>query len=64
MMCKSQKHLEVVLKPVVGIVFRVNLYGIVMNPVFTSLVWLERQIWTQKSNLYDVPEPNYTLKWF
>ena len=55
--------LEVVLEPVVGIVFGVDLYRAVMNPVFTNLAWLEIQIWTQKSNFYDVQESNYTLKW-
>ena len=61
---RAKSHLEVVLEPVVGIVFGVNLYGVVMNPVFTSRAWLERQICTQKSKFYDVREPNYTLKWF
>ena len=37
---RGKLHLEVVLEPVVGIVFGVNLYGTVMNPVLTSLEWL------------------------
>ena len=56
-------HLEVVLEPVVGIVYVVDLCRAVVNPVFTQPAWIEIQILTQKSNFWDVQEPNHTLKW-
>ena len=43
-------HLEVVLEPVVGIVYVVDLCRAVVNPVFTQPAWIEIQILTQKSN--------------